>query len=261
MIDPRQPVRHVAGESPCVVEFGPDFVDPFRRGLETGVVFGVQKGSDALHHLGEPAEGLLRPIEAGTHHHRRDGREEHQRCHDRDQGTAGGNERRLRDDSGRAHDGSTDPRADGHQRRGIGGRQEDAAGHQGRRSRAPGAEHREQPGAVDGAAGLGGLVRGPGCSQGFAGVATEVDHGERASVVGQDLADGVVGGIDLKVEALHGVLQLVGEGRSRETKRPSALPRPRSANSGTRRNLGRVRDGSKTEAPWAAPSMVAGAGY
>ena len=45
VLDPGQPVRHVAGESSAALEFGSDFVDPLRRGLEPGVVFGVQEAA------------------------------------------------------------------------------------------------------------------------------------------------------------------------------------------------------------------------
>ena len=101
----------------------------------------------------------------------------------------------LFDDSGRAHHGRTDPAADGHQRRGIGGRQEDVAGHQGRSGGAPGAEHRENPGAVDDSPGSERLIGGPRRPQGFTGLAAEIDQGDRASLVRQDLADGLLGDV------------------------------------------------------------------
>ena len=44
-------------------EFGADFVDPFRRSLEQGVVFGVQQSTNTLHHLEEPAESSLHVVE------------------------------------------------------------------------------------------------------------------------------------------------------------------------------------------------------
>ena len=125
-------------ESSAVFKFGSDFVDSLRRGLEPGVVFGVQEAAYAPppRPVGREASA---PVQACAHHHGRDGREEDHGCHDRHQGTAGGNERRLRD-PGRAQDGRTDPAADGHRRRGIDCRQENVAGHQGRCSGAPGAK-------------------------------------------------------------------------------------------------------------------------
>ena len=53
------------------------------------------------------------------------------------------------------------------------------------------------------------LVCGPGCSQGFAGVAAEVDKGERPSLAGQDLVDWGGGDFVSGIEDFYCIRQLV----------------------------------------------------
>ena len=139
-----------------------------------------------------------------------DGREEHHGRHDRRQSAAGGNERRVRDDPGGAHDRRADARADGHQGGGIGGCQEDVACQQGRRSCAPRTERREQPGAVDDSTGLEWLICGPGFPQCPAGIPAEVDQGDRAAIVRQDLSNRGARRVRSGVRNLHGPSLVLG---------------------------------------------------
>ena len=119
---------------------------------------------------------------------------QHHGRHDWYQGSAGGDEWRLRDDPGRPDDRRSDTCANGHQCCGIGRRQEDVAGEQGRCSRAADTEERLQPSALDYSAGL--ERRTPRVQRGAqraTDVPAQIDHGDlRVSLVRENLSDRVL---------------------------------------------------------------------